>query len=246
MAENSLRVHPKGYARIDSLGKTYAPEGKTVRALDGFSLEIEGGSFAAVVGKSGCGKTTLLKCVAGLEQPDRGKVIFRGGKIGIMFQDPRLFPWLTVKGNLALALPGKEKKSPLLDETLALVGLEGWGGAWPRQLSGGMAQRASLARCLCRKPDLLLLDEPLSALDSFTRTHLRKELEKIWRRLGLTVVLVTHDIEEAVYLGDRVILMDRGKVNREFNVPLRRPRDFRDGSFQKICAAIDSAAGNLP
>jgi sulfonate transport system ATP-binding protein len=223
------------FLRVKDLRKTFLPKGKTVRALDGFSLDVKAGSFTVIVGKSGCGKTTLLKCIAGLEKPDSGTVRFSGGKIGIVFQDPRLLPWLTVEGNLALALP--DRTSSLLKETLALVGLEGWGRAYPRQLSGGMAQRASLARCLCRKPDLLLLDEPLSALDSFTRSQLRKELEKICR--GHTVILVTHDIEEAVYLGDRVVFMSGGKLQSEFTVTLSRPRDYRDRAFQEICAAID-------
>jgi ABC-type nitrate/sulfonate/bicarbonate transport system ATPase subunit len=246
-------VSDRDFLHIDGLGKTFLPKGKTIRALDGFSLKIEAFSFTAIVGKSGCGKTTLLKCVAGLEQPDSGTLCFAGGKIGIVFQDPRLLPWLAVEGNLALALPGRLssffKKSPektieqteetkeMIKETLALVGLEGWAKAYPRQLSGGMAQRVSLARCLCRKPDLLLLDEPLSALDSFTRSRLRKELERICR--GRTVILVTHDIEEAVYLGDRVVLMDKGKVKSEFAVTLKRPRDYRDRAFQELCAGIE-------
>ncbi|MDR0402719.1 MAG: ABC transporter ATP-binding protein [Treponema sp.] len=220
---------------VDKLCKTFLPNGRTVRALDGLSLEAGAGSVTAVVGKSGCGKTTLLKCIAGLERPDSGTLRFSGSRIGMVFQDPRLLPWLTVAGNLALALP--DRNDPLLEETLALVGLEGWGGAYPRQLSGGMAQRASLARCLCRKPDLLLLDEPLSALDSFTRSRLRGELERICR--GRTVILVTHDIEEAVYLGDRVVYMNGGTIQSEFAVTLNRPRDYRDGAFQTICAGIE-------
>jgi ABC-type nitrate/sulfonate/bicarbonate transport system ATPase subunit len=225
-------VNDRDFLRIDGLGKTFLPKGKTVRALDGFSLKTGEASFTAIVGKSGCGKTTLLKCIAGLERPDSGTLRFAGGKIGIVFQDPRLLPWLTVEGNLALA-----GRTPLIEETLALVGLEGWAKAYPRQLSGGMAQRASLARCLCRKPDLLLLDEPLSALDSFTRSRLRKELERRCR--GRTVILVTHDIEEAVYLGDRVVLMDKGRVKSEFAVTLKRPRDYRDRAFQELCTGIE-------
>ncbi|MDR1909160.1 MAG: ABC transporter ATP-binding protein [Spirochaetaceae bacterium] len=243
--------------RLRGLTKTYHPPGKTVRALDGFSLDIAEGSFTAILGRSGCGKTTLLKCVAGLERPDSGTVEFTGEdggagaglgsgmKTGIVFQDPRLLPWLTVEGNLRLALPAgdREAGASAIREILALVGLEGWGGAWPRQLSGGMAQRASLARCLCRRPELLLLDEPLSALDSFTRTRLRRELEGIWRRLSLTVILVTHDIEEAVYLGDKVVLMDSGALAAEFAAPLERPRNYRDRAFQDLCAAIEEGTG---
>jgi sulfonate transport system ATP-binding protein len=263
------------FLRIRDLCKTFTPEGKTVRALDGFSLDIDRGSFTAVAGKSGCGKTTLLKCVAGLEKPGSGAVEFAAEtRIGFMFQDPRLLPWLTVEGNLRLALPRKggalrgmssrkgetgkhtcafrpERKlgakgdtsPPIVKETLALVGLDGWEKAYPAQLSGGMAQRASLARCLCRKPEFLLLDEPLSALDFFTRLRLRRELAEIRERLGLTVMLVTHDIEEAVYLGDRVVLMEAGRLAAEFAVPLERPRDYHDGAFQTLCAEIERKAG---
>jgi ABC-type nitrate/sulfonate/bicarbonate transport system ATPase subunit len=233
------------FLRVKDLRKTFTPEGKTVRALNGFSLELTRGSFTAVAGKSGCGKTTLLKCVAGLEKPDSGAVEWdRTPAIGFMFQDPRLLPWLTVEGNLRLALP-QTPPLPIIKEALALVGLDGWEKAYPAQLSGGMAQRASLARCLCRKPELLLLDEPLSALDFFTRLHLRRELAEIRERLGLTVTLVTHDIEEAVYLGDRVVLMESGALAAEFAVPLARPRDYHDGAFQNLCAEIEQKAGEL-
>jgi ABC-type nitrate/sulfonate/bicarbonate transport system ATPase subunit len=249
---------------LRDLCKTFptGAEGKTVKALDGFSLDIHSGSFPVRAGKSGCGKTTLLKCIAGLETPEAGSAeFFAGGpapKIGIMFQDPRLLPWLTVEKNLRLAFgtakknAGPEPAAEVADrappepaaeiaKALELVGLSGWEKAYPRQLSGGMAQRASLARCLCRKPELLLLDEPLSALDSFTRARLRRELEGIWKQLGLTVILVTHDIEEAVYLGDRVILMDTGRPQAEFPVNLKRPRNYRDREFQELCGKIESA-----
>jgi ABC-type nitrate/sulfonate/bicarbonate transport system ATPase subunit len=206
-----------------------------------------------IVGRSGCGKTTLLKCIAGLETPDAGVLDFDGvGRQGFMFQDPRLLPWLTVEENLRLAFPPPRKNTRArgdvertIRELLALVGLAGRERAYPRQLSGGMAQRASLARCLCRKPELLLLDEPLSALDAFTRKRLREELGRLWAGLGLTIILVTHDIEEAVYLGDTVYLMEAGGMTGRFPVdaaPLRaRPRDYRSAAFQDCCRRIEDA-----
>jgi ABC-type nitrate/sulfonate/bicarbonate transport system ATPase subunit len=239
---------------FSGLDKSYftAEKGR-VRALRECSLEIERGAFTVIVGRSGCGKTTLLKCIGGLETPDSGALDFDGGiRRGFMFQDPRLLPWLTVKENLRLAFPPQKKSRERsgdferrIRELLGLVGLAGWERAYPRQLSGGMAQRASLARCLCRKPELLLLDEPLSALDAFTRKRLREELGRLWANLGLTIILVTHDIEEAVYLGDTVYLMEEGCMTGRFPVgsaPLRaRPRDYRSAAFQDCCRRIEDA-----
>ncbi|MDR2701484.1 MAG: ABC transporter ATP-binding protein [Spirochaetaceae bacterium] len=239
---------------IRSLSKSYAgPEGKTIiHALSGCSLDIAEGSFTVFAGKSGCGKTTLLKLIAGLEQPDSGAVEFSTGqdgatvpKLGFMFQDLRLLPWLSVEQNLALAFPppkGKAEKAAVRNEitrVLALTGLAGRAASLPRELSGGMAQRAALARCLCRNPAILLLDEPLSSLDAVTRLHLRNELEKLRQRPGLTVILVTHDIEEAVFFGDRIFLMNEGKPDAEVPIPLKRPRNYRSAEFQEYCRKIE-------
>jgi sulfonate transport system ATP-binding protein len=250
--------------RVRSLHKTYAipkdtapgdgpretPRGtknEKIAALRNCSLDIPEGGFTAIVGQSGCGKTTLLKVIAGLEQPDSGTVEFSGApRIGFMFQDPRLLPWLTVEQNLALAFPPPKnaaERRTLREEirrSLALTGLAGRAASYPRQLSGGMAQRAALARCLCRKPGILLLDEPLSSLDAFTRARLRTALDRLWRELHLTVILVTHDIEEAAYLGSTVLLMENGTMVREIPVPLARPRDYRRGEFQELCALIEN------
>ncbi|MDR0599393.1 MAG: ABC transporter ATP-binding protein [Treponema sp.] len=249
---------------VRSLRKTYRdPSGGPIDALRDCSLEVPEKTFTAILGRSGCGKTTLLKVIAGLEGADSGEAAFsRPGptgpegaprpapRVGFMFQDPRLLPWLTVEQNLALAVPdppgGRRRtaadKAALREETgraLALVGLADRGGAYPAQLSGGMAQRAALARCLCRKPEILLLDEPLGSLDALTRNNLRRELDRLWRELALTVILVTHDIEEAVYLGDRVLVMDRGTMVSGLDIPLDRPRDYHGAEFQNYCKLIE-------
>jgi sulfonate transport system ATP-binding protein len=157
-----------------------------------------------------------------------------------MFQDARLLPWLTVAENLSLAFshPGPQTNSEI-DTMLNLVGLISWKDSYPRKLSGGMAQRTALARALCRKPRVLLLDEPFGALDAFTRSRLRQELDELWRSLGMTVILVTHDIEEAVFLADRVILMKAGRLEGELALDLPRPRDRHSARFRDYCREIE-------
>ena len=252
----SIRSLCKNYERKNYKG----PEGNTIHALQNCSLEIEDRSFTVIAGRSGCGKTTLLKTIAGLEQADSGAVDFSSSektgnennadfssrpKIGFMFQDPRLLPWLTVEQNLVLAfkrpIDNQEKTAmqQKIQQVLEMVGLADRSSSLPRELSGGMAQRCALARCLCRDPKLLLLDEPLSSLDAFTRGKLREELEKLWQNLGLTVILVTHDIEEAVYFGDRVFLMNEGTIENVLPIPLPRPRDSRAVEFQEHCRELE-------
>jgi len=239
---------------IRSLSKSYSvPRGKIIHALRDCSLDIASGSFTVFIGKSGSGKTTLLKLIAGLEQPDLGVVEFSSKqddgtvpKLGFMFQDPRLLPWLSVEQNLVLAFPpikSKAEKAAVQNEIvriLSLTGLSGRTTSLPHELSGGMAQRVALARCLCRNPAVLLLDEPLCSLDTFNRLHLRDELEKLRQQLGLTVILVTHDIEEAVFFADRIFLLNEGKLDGEIPIPLKRPRDYRSSEFQEHCRKIES------
>jgi len=249
------QVENKPMISISSLSKSYAiPKGKNIQALCDCSLDIESGSFTVFIGKSGSGKTTLLKLIAGLEQPDSGTIEFHveqgdgtRPKLGFMFQDPRLLPWLTVEQNLALAFPlakSKADKATVKNEiarVLSLTGLSDRAASMPHELSGGMAQRVALARCLCRNPDILLLDEPLCSLDTFTRQHLRNELEKLRQQLGLTVILVTHDIEEAIFFGDRIFLLNEGKLSGEMPILLKRPRDYRSAEFQEQCCKIENA-----
>jgi sulfonate transport system ATP-binding protein len=239
---------------IRFLSKSFsAPKSKVIQALRDCSLDIASGSFTVFIGKSGSGKTTLLKLIAGLEQPDSGTVEFSTGqdgrtvpKLGFMFQDPRLLPWLTVEQNLALAFsPTKSKaeKAAVRNEImriLSLTGLNGRAASLPHELSGGMTQRVALARCLCRNPAVLLLDEPLCSLDAFNRLHLRNELEKLRQQLGFTVILVTHDIEDAVFFGDRIFLLNEGKLDGDFSISLKRPRDYRSAEFQEHCRTIEN------
>jgi len=211
--------------RVQGLVKAFSPGGRTLRALDGVDLEIPPGSLTAIVGRSGCGKTTLLRTLGGLETPDEGDVAFfdpsgprdpRSLRRGMVFQEPRLFPWLSVRDNIAFSLPREEGASAeaaeRVEQILGKMRLQGFENALPHELSGGMAQRAALGRTLCFDPDLLLLDEPFGALDYFTRRTLQHDLAALFRSEGKTVVLVTHDVEEALALGQRVLLLDRGRV----------------------------------
>jgi len=235
---------------IHGLCRTFKNGSSAVEAVRSLDLEAPAGSFTVVVGKSGCGKTTLLRLIAGLEKPDSGDIRFKGGingemgmpRVGFMFQDARLLPWLTVEENLGLAFHPKDpRRDAEIGRTLELVGLKDWSKAYPRSLSGGMAQRAALARALCRSPDILLLDEPFGALDAITRGRLRKQLDELWRKLRVTIVLVTHDIEEAVYLADRVIVMKDGRLDGEIPVSLSRPRNYREAEFQTYCRFVEEA-----
>ena len=225
---------------VSDLEKTYVTRGRAlVRALAGISLDIETGEFVTIVGQSGCGKTTFLKILAGLIPRSAGRVTLRGQgvngpsrDIGIVFQDPVLLPWRTVLRNVllpaqVLRLDGR-RSTARATELLALVGLEGFEDKYPHELSGGMRQRVAIARALVHDPSLLLMDEPFGALDAMTREFMNLELLRIWQRSGKTIVFITHSIPEAVFLGDRVIVMSArpGRVQEVVNVDLPRPRDL--------------------
>jgi NitT/TauT family transport system ATP-binding protein len=231
-----------------------APDGRLV-ALDGCSLEVAAGSFTVIIGPNGCGKSTLLRLIAGLLRPDRGTVMVgdeatapRAGDahVGLAFQQPRLLEWLTTLENVALPL--SLHGAPVPDRTararaaLERVGLADAAHLHPRQLSGGMAQRAGLARALITDPPVLLLDEPFSALDALTREAFDSELQSLWQERPRTLILVTHSVAEAVRLGDRVAVMTArpGSVSRLFEVDLPRPRDVRVGS-DPHAAEMDAA-----
>jgi sulfonate transport system ATP-binding protein len=213
---------------IEALSKLYGD----VTVLDNLNLHIHSGEFLAIVGRSGCGKSTLLRLIAGLEQASQGVIQFqskRGVREGIttddvrvMFQDPRLLPWRSVLQNAQLGLPETQKSKAT--ELLEKVGLSEKSKQWPTQLSGGQRQRVALARALSHQPRILLLDEPLGALDALTRLDMQNLIEKLWLEHGFTTILVTHDVSEAVQLADRIILLDRGHIAQSFNVDLPRPR----------------------
>ncbi|SFD03956.1 NitT/TauT family transport system ATP-binding protein/sulfonate transport system ATP-binding protein [Pseudomonas citronellolis] len=227
-----------GALEIRGLNKHYRIDGKPLQVLSGIDLQVLPGEFVCIVGASGCGKSSLLRLIVGLEQDYEGLIrldgeIVRGTSLdrGLVFQDHRLFPWKTVEQNVALALKnqrlGKREKVERVAEHLALVGLQGFEQAYPHQLSGGMAQRAAIARALITRPKLLLLDEPFGALDALTRVNLQRELQRIWLQQRSSVIMVTHDVEEALYLGDRVIVMDArpGRIRHEVRVELPHPRE---------------------
>ena len=186
-----------------------------VHALDNINIDVKRGELLSIIGVSGCGKSTLLRIIGGLETPSSGEVLVNGRPVtkpsrrtGFVFQDHRLLPWLTVSQNIRLALDTKEKNADkIIDKYLTLVGLENFADSYPRQLSGGMAQRVAIARALANQPDILLLDEPFGALDAITRVNMQQELQKIWKASSITMILITHDIEEAVFLGERVVVM---------------------------------------
>ena len=213
---------------IEQLHKFYG----NVKVLEDLDLHIAAGEFVAIVGRSGCGKSTLLRLVADLEQPSYGEIKFKSlrnfregitsNDIRVMFQDPRLLPWKNILSNVQLGL--NKTHFPKATQLVEKVGLKEKATLWPSQLSGGQRQRVALARALSHTPRILLLDEPLGALDALTRLDMQSLIEKLWLEQGFTTILVTHDVSEAVQLADRIILLDKGRIAQQFNVDLPRPR----------------------
>lgn len=229
---------------IKHLTKTFETKEQSVTALSDINLDIEEGNFVSIIGGSGCGKSTLLRIIGGLETSYEGEVLVDEKKVekpsrekGFVFQDHRLLPWLSVKENIRFSLPASEKKNEqLIQENIDLVGLNGFERALPKQLSGGMAQRVAIARALANKPRILLLDEPFGALDAITKIHLQEQLLKIWKKEKITMVLVTHDIDEAIYLGSKVVVMTPrpGKIKRIQKVDLGNPRKRTGAAFSTV------------
>ena len=224
---------------IKNVNKSFEVNGEKINVLNDINLDIKEGEFVVLVGHSGCGKSTLLKIIAGLEKNDTGLVAAGGQEItepaadrGMIFQEHRLFPWMSIERNVQLGLKGlaREEKKKLSDQYLELVKLSEFKKAYPRQLSGGMSQRAAIARALATQPKILLLDEPFGALDALTKIELQ-ELLKIRSRCGNTVIMVTHDIEEAIFLADRIVVMSArpGRIRDVIQVELGKYRD-RGGS----------------
>ena len=241
---------------LDRVGKTY-PNG--VHALGGVSFEVELGEILAVIGGSGCGKSTLLRAIAGLDPPSEGAVVLDGerigaphAKIGIIFQEPRLLPWLRVADNVGFGLAEQPKaaRAQRVAAALKRVGLADKANVWPRELSGGQAQRVAIARALVPRPEVLLLDEPFSALDAFTRTDLQDHLLDLWADAKPTLLLVTHDVDEAIVLADRIMVMRPRSVFYEIAVDLPRPRDRQSAAFdfvkRRVLAGLDRSLNRAP
>jgi ABC-type nitrate/sulfonate/bicarbonate transport system ATPase subunit len=224
--------------------------GVPTRALSDVSLFVEAGQLVSIIGPSGCGKSTLLRLIAGLDVPDSGELLVGAGPIpgpsaerGLVFQDPNLFPWLTVRRNIEAGLVARgllHEKRREVDEFMRLVGLESFANAYPHHLSGGMAQRVGLARALINHPKVLLLDEPLGALDSFTRMKMQDEVLRLWQVRRTTMLLVTHDVDEAIYMSDRIIIMSPrpGRIEQSIAVPLNRPRKRNNPDFLHLRGGI--------
>ena len=236
---------------IDHLYKAYEEkDGEMQYILNNLTLTIENGEFICVLGKSGCGKSTLLNCMAGYLKPDKGSIKIDGNEIhgpgperGVVFQQHALFPWRTVSGNVQFGLNMKKSKKAkeIAQKYIEMVGLAGYEDKFPIGLSGGMAQRVGIARALANDPEVLLMDEPLGALDALTRDSMRKEIERIWDLTQKTVLFITHSVPEAVYLADRVIVLQKGKVFIDQHIDLPRPRNIGSKQFQEYVQQFETA-----
>ena len=235
---------------VSGITKEFILKDRTITAVDNISLSIQDGDFITVVGPSGCGKSTLLQIIGGLLAPDKGTISFeRGtGRCGFVFQEPRLLNSSTVRQNLMLAMKhikSNKEKEQVLAETLSFLELLEFIDAYPNQLSGGMAQRAAIGRALCRQPDVMLMDEPFSALDAFLRKKLQDELIHLYQEQHLTIVFVTHDVSEAVYLGKKVAIMNAGRIEKVIDVNLDYPRKRSSLEFNTISETILDTIADL-
>jgi sulfonate transport system ATP-binding protein len=234
--------------KINHVRKTFKSDNESIKVLEDFNLSVKYGEFMTIIGPSGCGKSTLLKLIAGLDLDFEGEIMIADKAVngpskdrGFIFQEHRLFPWLNVEknisGNLSLKDPDIRSK---VDHLISLVKLKGFEKAYPRQLSGGMSQRVAIARALLRNPEVLLLDEPFGALDAFTRNHLQEALHEIWEENQTTMVLVTHDIDEAIFLSSRVVVMDAkpGRIKGIVPIDLPYPRTRISKAFQEYRTVI--------
>lgn len=241
-----IRDDRKLQIEIKNLNKQFIIDGKPVDILQDINLEIKEGQFISIVGASGCGKSTLLRMISGLETITGGEILLEekpvlkpGLDCGMVFQESRLFPWSSVQKNIEFGIsqrmPEKEKREKA-GQLIRLVGLEGFEKALPRQLSGGMQQRVSIARGLINNPKVLLMDEPFGALDAITRINMQNETLRIWQTEKKTMILVTHDIDEAIFLGDKIVVLSSrpGRIKRVIDVDLPRPRDRSSEQFIHI------------
>ncbi len=229
---------------VRDVAQTYHDGRSSLKALDGVSIEVAEGEFVCLLGASGCGKTTLLNLIVGLYHLSSGTIDVGGRRVALMFQEPALFPWLTVERNVEMAMRfrgvPRPRRSARIAELLRLVHLDQFADRLPHELSGGMRQRVALARSLAQDADVLLMDEPFGSLDAMTRDVLHDELERLWRDTGLTILFVTHNVREAVRLGDRVVLLSSrpGRMVAEFPVGIQRPRRIDDAPVSEISGLI--------
>ena len=247
----SAASDPEPLLALRHISKHFRTSRQDTRALDDVTLEVRPREFICIVGPSGCGKSTLLNIAAGIDTDYQGEAVFEGAPIrgmaqqrAVVFQEPALFPWLNVRDNVefGLKLRGvpKEQRREIVDRQLALVNLSRFDRAYIHELSGGMKQRAQLARGLAVEPHVLLMDEPFAALDAQTRDDLQLELQSVWARIGTTVLFVTHNVREAVILGDRVVVMSPspGRIKTIIDIPLERPRTPDDHAVADLAAAV--------
>jgi ABC-type nitrate/sulfonate/bicarbonate transport system ATPase subunit len=248
-----------GRLTLHGVAKEYRLAASRLQVLKDIDLDVAPGEFVSIVGSSGCGKSTLLRLIVGLDPDYDGRILLDGRPVqgtslarGIVFQDHRLLPWLTLEENIGLALENmdlpRQAKRAAVAEHIALVGLGGFERAYPHQLSGGMAQRAAISRGLVSRPEILLLDEPFGALDALTRLRLQDELLRIWSAERVTVILVTHDVEEAIYLGDKVVVMqpNPGRISHQLAIDLPGPRDRTSHGFTLLRHRILAEMGAVP
>jgi ABC-type nitrate/sulfonate/bicarbonate transport system ATPase subunit len=251
MSLSAQTIDPGIALSMRGVGKQYPVENGSLPVLDHINLDLRRGEFLSIVGASGCGKSTLLRLIVGLDGDFDGEILIDGRPVNgpglersMVFQDHRLFPWLTVHDNIGLGLDslalGQRERQLRIADMIQLVGLSGFAQAYPHQLSGGMAQRAAIARALVSEPTILLMDEPFGALDSLTRLYLQEELLRIWSERRVTVIVVTHDVEEAIFLSDTIVVMEPrpGRVQDTLRVELARPRNRALPAFGALKTSI--------
>ena len=249
MAEGVLKMS-ETILEIKGVNRIYRDEETVVQVLSDVNLSVKKGELVSIIGLSGCGKTTLLRLIAGLDKPQSGELLLNGEHItkpspsrGYVFQRDGLFQWLTVEQNIAFGLKARrvyKQKKDKVAEYISMIGLEGFEKSFPHQISGGMAQRVAIARSLINDPDLLLLDEPMGALDSFTRADIQDKLLEIKRKGGVTMILVTHDIDEAIYLSDRIVIMTPrpGRISEVLEIKFQQPRHRGAAEFFAVRRSI--------
>ena len=267
MGEQELRTtesvqtadNKKVAIQISHVSKAYDngkfDDGEIQYVLDDISIDVHENEFVCVLGPSGCGKSTLLNMIAGYIKPTKGQINIFGekvtgasGKAGVVFQEHALMPWLTVKNNILMGpkLHGisRQEREEIARKYIAMVGLEGMEDYYPRQLSGGMAQRVGIARALANNPRILLMDEPLGALDAMTRANMRKELLRIFEQTKITIFFITHSVQEAIYLADRVVVLKNSKVMTDVPIRMDRPRDMKSEEFLKYIEYFEGCLGS--